>query len=131
MMNCCPRVRDMNSPAMRAETSLPPPAANGTIIVTGRVGGLRPRQPRDCRQRGSARGQMQEISAGKFHLNLPLGALSVNHVVGAAACGVYALLPGRRTVKTEPLPGSLATVTSPPIMRASLRESARPSPVPP
>jgi hypothetical protein len=39
--------------------------------------------------------------------------------------------PGRRTVNTEPLPGSLATVTSPPIMRASLRESARPSPVPP
>jgi hypothetical protein len=38
---------------------------------------------------------------------------------------------GRRTVKTEPLPGSLATVTSPPIMRASLREMARPSPVPP
>jgi hypothetical protein len=29
---------------------------------------------------------------------------------------------GRRTVKTEPLPGSLVTVTSPPIMRASLRE---------
>ena len=25
--------------------------------------------------------------------------------------------PGRRTVKTEPLPGSLVTVTSPPIMR--------------
>jgi hypothetical protein len=37
--------------------------------------------------------------------------------------------PGRRTVKTEPLPGSLAKVTSPPIMRASLREMARPSPV--
>src|SRR5215813_13782369 len=33
--------------------------------------------------------------------------------------------PGRRTVNTEPLPGSLATVTSPPIMRASLREMAR------
>ena len=32
--------------------------------------------------------------------------------------------PGSRTVKTEPLPGSLATVTSPPIMRASLRERA-------
>jgi hypothetical protein len=29
--------------------------------------------------------------------------------------------PGRRTVNTEPLPGSLVTVTSPPIMRASLR----------
>jgi hypothetical protein len=39
--------------------------------------------------------------------------------------------PGRRTVNTEPLPGSLVTVTSPPIMRASLREMARPSPVPP
>src|SRR6478609_114635 len=39
--------------------------------------------------------------------------------------------PGRRTVKTEPLPGSLVTVTSPPIMRASLRVMARPSPVPP
>jgi hypothetical protein len=38
---------------------------------------------------------------------------------------------GRRTVKTEPLPGSLVTVTSPPIMRASLRAMARPSPVPP
>jgi hypothetical protein len=34
-------------------------------------------------------------------------------------------------VNTEPLPGSLATVTSPPIMRASLRVMARPSPVPP
>src|SRR5262249_29968999 len=39
--------------------------------------------------------------------------------------------PGTRTVNTEPLPGSLVTVTSPPIMRASLREMARPSPVPP
>jgi hypothetical protein len=38
---------------------------------------------------------------------------------------------GRRTVNTEPLPGSLVTVTSPPIMRASLRVMARPSPVPP
>ena len=33
--------------------------------------------------------------------------------------------------KTEPLPGSLVTVTSPPIMRASLRVMARPRPVPP
>jgi hypothetical protein len=39
--------------------------------------------------------------------------------------------PGSRTVNTEPFPGSLITVTSPPIMRASLREMARPSPVPP
>ena len=41
------------------------------------------------------------------------------------------LRAGIRTVNTEPLPGSLATVTSPPIMRASLRDRARPSPVPP
>jgi hypothetical protein len=34
---------------------------------------------------------------------------------------------GSRTVKTEPLPGSLVAVTSPPIMRASLRVMARPS----
>ncbi len=40
-------------------------------------------------------------------------------------------LAGKRTVKTEPLPGSLVTVTSPPIMRASLRVMARPRPVPP
>jgi putative ABC transport system substrate-binding protein len=35
------------------------------------------------------------------------------------------------TEKTEPLPGSLFTVTSPPIMRESLRVMARPRPVPP
>ena len=46
--------------------------------------------------------------------------------------GVYVCAPpGRRTVNTEPLPGSLVTVTSPPIMRASLRAMASPSPVPP
>src|SRR5262245_49857928 len=33
--------------------------------------GLRPRDARQSRQRGSARGQMQELSTGKFHLNLP------------------------------------------------------------
>jgi hypothetical protein len=32
----------------------------------GRIG-LRPRDPRDGRQRGSARGQMQKFAAGKFH----------------------------------------------------------------
>jgi hypothetical protein len=39
--------------------------------------------------------------------------------------------PGRRTVNTDPLPGSLVTVTSPPIMRASLREMASSRPVQP
>src|SRR5262249_19893855 len=33
--------------------------------------GLRPRDTRHGRQRGSARGQMQKISAGKFHFELP------------------------------------------------------------
>ena len=39
--------------------------------------------------------------------------------------------PGSRTVNTDPLPGWPITVTSPPIMRASLRVMARPRPVPP
>src|SRR5258707_11585751 len=49
------------------------------------------------------------------------------HFVAALDQCVTPLL-GRRTVNTDPLPNSLATVTSPPIMRASLRESATPSP---
>src|SRR5262249_50645669 len=74
---------------------------------------LRPRDARDRRQRDSAGGQMQKLAAWQVH--------------GVLMCS----LPGRRTVNTDPLPGSLVTVTSPPIMRASLREIARPSPVPP
>ena len=35
-------------------------------------------------------------------------------------------LLGKRTVNIDPLPGSLVTVTSPPIMRASLRERTEP-----
>ena len=55
----------------------------------------------------------------------------VDLIRAGLATGQGAVPPGRRTVNTEPLPGSLVTVTSPPIMRASLREMARPSPVPP
>src|SRR5215831_3395231 len=33
--------------------------------------GLRPRDPRHRRQRGSARCEMQKLSAGKFHFELP------------------------------------------------------------
>src|SRR3954453_19942539 len=58
-------------------------------------------------------------------------APSLNHLVGAAGYGGYVFAPpGRRTVKAEPLPGSLVTVTSPPIMRASLRVIAGPRPGP-
>ena len=35
------------------------------------------------------------------------------------------------SLNTDPLPGSLATVMSSPIIRASFRQIARPSPVPP
>src|SRR5205823_14927945 len=41
-------------------------------------------------------------------------------------CYGLAAPPGSRTVNTDPLPSSLATVTSPPIMRASLRVMASP-----
>src|SRR5215467_4563304 len=66
-------------------------------------------------------------------------SIPLSRALASPACGLMSSLellawpppPGRRTVKTEPLPGSLATVTSPPIMRASLRVIARPSPVPP
>jgi hypothetical protein len=37
---------------------------------TARIG-LRPRNARDRRQRGSANGQMQKLSAGKFHEAFP------------------------------------------------------------
>jgi hypothetical protein len=50
------------------------------------------------------------------------------HFVAALDQCVTPLL-GKRTVNIDPLPGSLVTVTSPPIMRASLREMARPRPV--
>src|SRR5262249_9665829 len=73
--------------------------------------GLRPRDPRDGREGGSTRSQLQKISAGKFHFEPPSPAFSLNHLVGAAGYGLYVFAPaGRRTVKTEPLPGSLATV---------------------
>ena len=60
---------------------------------------------------------------------------SRNYFLGAPISATFEELDqlpaGIRTVNTEPLPGSLATVTSPSIMRASLRDRARPSPVPP
>ena len=42
---------------------------------------LRGGDPRDGRQRGSARGQMQKISAGKFHFEPPF--TSFDHLAGA------------------------------------------------
>src|SRR5262249_48821203 len=62
-------------------------------------------------------------------VTLPFTARETSRPDGGFDYGVGP--PGSRTVNTEPLPGSLATVTSPPIMRASLRVMARPRPVPP
>jgi hypothetical protein len=42
---------------------------------------FRPSHARHSRQRGSARGQMQELAAGKFHFEPPL--TSFDHLVGA------------------------------------------------
>src|SRR5215831_14547556 len=64
-------------------------------------------------------------TAGKFHFEPSLWFTSIDHLVGTAGSGLYVFAPaGRRTVNTEPLPSSLVTVTSPPIMRASLRVMA-------
>ena len=59
----------------------------------------------------------------------PFGASLRTEIIPHCA-GQDGAQPGRRTVNTEPLPCSLVTVTSPPIMRASLLVMARPSPVP-
>jgi hypothetical protein len=43
--------------------------------------GLRPRDTRHRRQRGSAYGQMEKLSAGKFHFDPPF--TSLDHFVAA------------------------------------------------
>src|SRR6516165_10407263 len=85
----------------------------------------RPRRDRydDHRQRKNHREPQSETIWCLCHL-FPLMATNRNRAD-------YGASPGRRTVNTEPLPSSLVTVTSPPIMPASLRVMARPSPVPP
>src|SRR5262249_6871805 len=45
--------------------------------------GLRPRDARDDRQRGSACGQMQKISAGKVYVETPPPLTSFAHLLGA------------------------------------------------
>src|SRR5262249_15648177 len=80
--------------------------------LTARIS-LRPRDARDRRQRDSPGGQMQKLAAWQ----------GPGILLGSP--------PGRRTVNSEPLPGSLVTITSPPIIRASFRVMARPRPVPP
>ena len=61
--------------------SAPPPGgkANNDAHRPRRIG-LRPSNTRHGRQRGSARGQMKKLSAGKFHLALPFASL-FDHLV--------------------------------------------------
>src|SRR5215831_16549275 len=50
--------------------------------------GLRPRDARDGRERGSARGQMQKLpSVGKFHFEPSLYFTSFDHLVGGGEQG--------------------------------------------
>ena len=76
-------------PIRRARMSLPPPAAKPTTMRTGRDRiGLRPRNARHSRQRGSARGQMQKLSsAGKFHCEPPFHAHSITSSARASSVG--------------------------------------------
>src|SRR5215813_3935192 len=58
--------------------------------------GLRPRDARHDRQRGSARGQMEKISAGKFYLNLPshysiTSSAMASRVAGTSRPSVFAV----------------------------------------
>src|SRR5262249_11011948 len=54
-----------------------------------------PSDARDDQQRGSACGQMQKISAGKFYFEPPF--TSLNHLVGAAGYGLFVFMPPGQT----------------------------------
>src|SRR5215468_8810801 len=102
-----------------------------------RAGSAAPdRSPRRQRARWPEARQRQrpdlEIVGAEVSFRTSLSGLSIRLPRRRGKLWGYVSPPlGRRTVNTDPFPGSLVTVTSPPIMRASLRERARPSPVPP
>src|SRR6266511_584383 len=80
MMNSWPSRSESHCPIRRATMSPAPAGAVGTMMRTwSRRIGLRPNEARPGRQRGSARGQMQKISAGKFHFEPPF--TSFDHLV--------------------------------------------------
>src|SRR5215831_1668979 len=86
--------------------------------------------PKRSVRRPAARQRLRpdaEIDGGEVSFRT---SLQIIRLPAAGYLYVFAA-PGSRTVNTEPLPISLATVTSPPIRRASLRVIARPKPVPP
>src|SRR5262245_14211443 len=67
-----------------------------------------------------------------FPIATVLGGKSVPRTIGRLRHdSICCCVAGQAHVNTDPLPGSLSTKTSPPIIRASLRVMARPRPVPP
>src|SRR5262249_20040483 len=78
--------------------------------------GLRPREPRHRRQRGSARGQREKISTGKFHFESPSPFPSLDHLVGV----------GRAALEAHPWNGAVfarryVTLALPPIDGVGLK----------
>src|SRR5262249_38356001 len=63
--------------------------------------------------------------AGEFHFEPPSRFTSLDHLVGAAGYLFVSAPAGRRALKTQPLPGSLVTLTSPPISRARFKGQSR------
>src|SRR5262245_43057080 len=83
MMNCCPSVRAMYSPTIRALTSVDPPAANGTTIVTGRVGKACAHATRETAGSAAApAARCRNCRRGSFTLNPPSPFTSFDHLVG-------------------------------------------------
>jgi hypothetical protein len=74
---------------------------------------------------------MRSRIAGSSSMTSTVAAPSGDAAAGALVDAAGATLAGSLIVKVLPRPGSLSTVTSPPINRQSRRESARPRPVPP
>src|SRR5262249_19341468 len=68
---------------MRAETSLPPPAANGTIIVTGRVGYVCALAIRETAgSAAAAAARCRKFRRGSFISTLPSLFSLFDHLVG-------------------------------------------------
>src|SRR5262245_8722910 len=87
--------------------------------------GLRPRDPRYGRQRGSTRGQMQKLSAGKFHA----GPSRDQRVAIEKACRskrASSFLICTRTLSNASLPLSLVIRSPRRRWRAAWREFSRP-----
>src|SRR5262245_50571761 len=124
--------------------------ARGDVIRTGwskadhnahrpRRVGLRSRHPRNGRQRGSARGQMEKISAGKFHDALlcsrpcEMHGLARGHLIASApACAIWA--SSFASTPDTPMPPTIlpsTTIGMPPSISIAPRTVRYFNPTPP